>query len=272
VKFKRPIIIVASILTITGAVAYQNCQGTETRSADVDFSSGDVSTWANEVTCALGSGSTTADVSSTWTLFQNLLGQSGSDALYMEAPSGSIGPVSVVAPLSYASLRDDGGGVPQQIYAFFAVGADGTGALFIGLIDSSSTSGSPTATASASPFTTAANVQIKNKARTFFAKNSVKKDSTTGTSSTTCSSSNPLNLTAAIAGYNDGSEGLEMANFDDTSFEMQLKFENGNIITVTSYDIADGDLQDVILLQLTGSDSNGNDVDYGSINLSVPNS
>jgi hypothetical protein len=258
-KIKRRDIVVGLVtLTLAYVSIYQNCAGTHERSADFSISTSQVETYISDVQCFASNSSLSTDAVSAINDVSSLEQSSGSELFYAEAPS-SMGTIDLVAPLNYSSLRTDGGSTPAQIYAFFVLSPSGTGALTIGVSDSSSTSASPT------PATVAQSTVAKQLRGVASASKHV-----LASTSSSCSSSNPLNLTTTIAAQNDGTLGLETATFGDSTFEMQLNM-NGTTLIVRSNDVDSGDLQSTIQLQISEIDSSsGQEVYLGDLNMTQP--
>jgi hypothetical protein len=260
-ELKKKLGFIAALALLSGVAIYQNCSGTRTRSADFSISQEQVDSYISDLQCAIsGASSVPAATSNAVNALVSLEGQEGSAMYYGEAPS-SMGDISIVAPLDYNSLRYDGGGLPQQIYAFFVLSASGTGSLVIALSDTGSSA------VNSSPTPGNITVAVKHSLKPFASNHLL--DATT--SAPTCSSSNPLNLTTAIAAFNDGSGGLETASFDGDIFEMELLLNGTTTLIIRSYDIQDGDLQGTIQLEVNKVDQNsGQEIFLGDINLTQP--
>jgi hypothetical protein len=246
------------IIVITYLGIYQNCSGEHTRSADLSISQGQVDTYIQDVECFAQTGTNQGDSANISSL-ASIDNQTGSLNFYAEAPS-TMGDVEVVAPLQYGTLRPDGGSTPQQIYAFFTLSPSGSGSLVIAVSDSSSTS----TTTSPTPAPTAATVLAQlNRPKA-----SYNKPADTSTTST-CSSSNPLNLTTVITASSDGTT---PPSYDNNMFQMTMTLgASGNSIIVTSYDVEDGSLQDTIQLELSEVDpTTGEQIYLGDVNLTQP--
>ncbi len=267
-KAKNKYYLTAAILLllISGALVYQNCGGTQTRSTDFSISQGQAEQYLADVQCAIsGSSAVDSSTATAVTNVSNIINSDQGELFYSQAPS-AMGNVDIVAPLDYSSIRTDGGGVPQQIYGFFALGADGTGSLVIAVSDSIGNSGT-TPTATAVPSSVVASKLSKGKSLSFDAAHKLVGTSTPAS----CSSSNPLNLTTAITAYNDGTLGLEPASFDGDIFEMELSLDGTSILRIRSYDVEDGSLQSTIQIEINEVDPNsGQEVYIGDINLTQP--
>jgi hypothetical protein len=257
------------VLLISGAAIYQNCGGTQTRSTDFSISTGQAEQYLSDVQCAMTSN---ASASSTATTAVNnvstIINTDQGEFFYTQAPS-AMGDVALVAALDYQSIRTDGGGLPQQIYGFFALGGDGTASLVIGFSDTVGNSG--TTTTLPAPTTPPASILAAKVARgqSLSFNMAHKLDGTSPSAS--CSSSNPLNLTGAFTAYNDGTLGLEPASFDGDIFEMELTLDGSTTWRIRSYDVEDGSLQNTIQLEINEIDpESGQEVYIGDINLTQP--
>jgi len=266
-KTKRKIILVLliSMVVISGAAIYQNCGGTHTRSTDFSISYAQAQANFQSVQCAASGSSAQATA---LTDLGNLIDSEDSDFFYTEAPS-AMGDLSLVAPLDYSSLRTDGGGTPQQIYAFFAVGPDGTGALVIALSDGrSGAAATPSAQVATTPASALAAQVAKGRMLSFNVGHRLVGAS--NAPSCNSSSSNPLNLTQAITSYNDGSLGLEPASYDGDIFEMELTLDGSTTLRIRSYDVDGGSLQDTIQLEINQLDNSGQEIYLGDLNMTRP--
>jgi len=268
-KAKRKFYLIAAVISviILGTAVYQNCGGTQTRSTDFSISTSQAEAYLADVQCAVsGSSSVASSTATAVTNASTIINSDQGELFYSQAPS-AMGDLGLVAPLNYPELRNDGGGEPQTIYGFFALGADGTGSLVIALSDAGASSGSSTPAPTAVQASLLASKLTKSKRLSFNTAHLLDGTST----SSSCSSSNPLNLTTAITAYNDGTTGLEPASFDGDIFEMELTPDGSSTFRIRSYDVQDGSLQSTIQIEVNEVDPNsGQEIYLGDINMTQP--
>jgi hypothetical protein len=271
-KAKNKYYLIAAIvgLLITGSAIYQNCGGTQTRSTDFSISTAQAEQYLADVQCAMSS-TTSASTTATTAVtdVSTIINTDQGEFFYTQAPS-AMGDVPLVAALDFQSIRTDGGGMPAQVYGFFALGGDGSGSLVIAFSDTVGSSGGTT-TSTPAPTSPPASVLAARVARGQSLSFNVAHQLDATTPPASCTSSNPLNLTGAITAYNDGTLGLEPASFDGDIFEMELTLDGSTTWRIRSYDVDDGSLQSTIQLEINEIDpDSGQEVYIGDINLTQP--